>query len=114
MDLRIVLKDSNEAQKFLYILNVGMLDSLLKGAITFDEAYAYLYRPYVAQFLRRNNANKEIIELFEECCMLEDIKNIAPEKLQSALELKRKETMDLLQSLPITNNPKYWLNEFDE
>ncbi|MFD2700784.1 DUF3969 family protein [Paenibacillus shunpengii] len=82
------------------MLNLGMLDSLLEGAITFEDAYAYLYRPYVTQLLEQNNANKETIDLFEECCMLEDIRDIAPEKLQNALELKKKETFELLKSTP--------------
>lgn len=91
-----------------------MLDSLLEGALTFEDAYAYLYRPYVAQLLKQNNANKEIIELFEECCMLEDIRDLAPEKLQDALKLKKKETLDLLKSLSSKENTMYWLNKFDE
>lgn len=114
MNLQIELKHSDEIQKFLCILNLGMLDSLLEGALTFEDAYAYLYRPYVAQLLKQDNANKEIIELFEECCMLEDIRDIAPEKLQDALKLKKKETLYLLQSLSSTENSMYWLNKFDE
>ncbi|OIB04964.1 hypothetical protein AK95_15255 [Paenibacillus sp. LC231] len=114
MNLQIELKHSDEIQKFLCILNLGMLDSLLEGALTFEDAYAYLYRPYVAQLLKQNNANKEIIELFEECCMLEDIRDIAPEKLQDALNLKKKETLDLLKSLSSTESTMYWLNKFDE
>ncbi|MBT2765492.1 DUF3969 family protein [Paenibacillus sp. ISL-20] len=114
MNLQIELKHSDEIQKFLCILNLGMLDSLLEGALTFEDAYAYLYRPYVAQLLKQNNANKEIIELFEECCMLEDIRDIAPKKLQDALKLKKKETLDLLKSLSSTENSMYWLNKFDE
>lgn len=65
MNLQIQLKHSDEIQKFLCILNLGMLDSLLEGALTFEDAY--LYRPYVAQLLKQNDANKEIIEMFEEC-----------------------------------------------
>ncbi len=114
MNLQIELKHSDEIQKFLCILNLGMLDSLLEGALTFEDAYAYLYRPYVAQLLKQNNANRKIIELFEECCMLEDIRDIAPEKLQDALKLKKKETLDLLKSLSSTENSMYWLNKFDE
>lgn len=44
----------------LNILNLGMLDSLLDGAVTFEDAYNYLYRPYVAQLLNDNEANKPI------------------------------------------------------
>lgn len=114
MNLQIELKHSDEIQKFLCILNLGMLDSLLEGALTFEDAYAYLYRPYVAQLLKQNNANKVIIDLFEECCMLEDIQDIAPEKLQDAIKLKKKETLDLLKSLSSTEKSMYWLNKFDE
>ncbi|WP_270170242.1 DUF3969 family protein [Paenibacillus sp. SYP-B4298] len=114
MNLQIELKHSDEIQKFLCILNLGMLDSLLEGALTFEEAYVYLYRPYVTQLLKQNNANKAMIELFEECCMLEDIRDIAPEKLQDAIKLKKKETLDLLKSLSNTEKPMYWLNKFDE
>lgn len=91
-----------------------MLDSLLEGALTFEEAYAYLYRPYVAQLLNENEANKAIVELFEECCMLEDISDIAPEKLKDAITLKKLETISLLKSLSSTGKPMYWLNNFDE
>ncbi|WPP39869.1 DUF3969 family protein [Paenibacillus hunanensis] len=114
MNLQIELKDSNEIQKFLCILNVGMLDSLLNNALTFEEAYIYLYRPYVAQLLKQYHANNEIVELFEKCCMLEDIKDIAPEKLNAAIKLRKKETLDLLKCLPGNETPMYWLNKFDE
>lgn len=77
MNLQIELENSEEIQKFLCILNLGMLDSLLEGALSFEDAYAYLYRPYVAQLLKEIEANKTIVELFEECCMLEDIRDIA-------------------------------------
>ncbi len=46
--------------------------------------------------------------------MLEDIRDIAPEKLQNALKLKKKETLDVLKSLPSTEKSMYWLNKFDE
>lgn len=90
-----------------------MLDALLNGALTLEDAYAYLYRPYVAQLLGQNNAIKEIVKLFEECCMLEDIRDIVPEKLQDALKLKKQEMLDLLKSLPATEKSGYWLNELD-
>ncbi|MNW46864.1 hypothetical protein D3C74_241780 [compost metagenome] len=114
MNLQIKLEQSEEIQKFLCILNLGMLDSLLEGALTFEDAYAYLYRPYVAQLLEQNEANKAIIELFEECCMLEDIRDIAPEKLNDAIKLKKKETLDLLQTISSTAKSMYWINNFDE
>ncbi|WP_028559916.1 DUF3969 family protein [Paenibacillus pinihumi] len=114
MNLQIKLEQSEEIQKFLCILNLGMLDSLLEGALTFEDAYVYLYRPYVSQLLEQNEANKAIIELFEECCMLEDIRDIAPEKLNDAIKLKKKETLDLLKTISSTAQSMYWLNSFDE
>ncbi|AZS14403.1 DUF3969 family protein [Paenibacillus lutimineralis] len=114
MNLQIALENSEEIQKFLCILNLGMLESLLEGALSFEDAYTYLYRPYVAQLLEENEANKEIVKLFEECCMLEDIRDIAPDKLKNAIELKKKETLDLLQSISNTVKPMYWLNRIDE
>jgi hypothetical protein len=50
LKLQINLEQSEEIQKFLCILNLGMLDSLLERALTFEEAYAYLYRPFVHNF----------------------------------------------------------------
>lgn len=114
MSLQINLKQPEEIQKFLCILNLGMLDSLLDGALTLEDAYIYLYRPYVAQFLKENKANKAIVELFEECCMLEDIRDIAPDKLMEVITMKKKETLELLKSLSSIADPKYWLNNFDE
>lgn len=52
--------------------------------------------------------------MFEECCILEDIRDIAPEKLKDAIILKKKETIDLLKSMSSTAKPMYWLNKFDE
>lgn len=114
MNLQIELEHPDEIQKFLCILNVGMLDALLNEALTLEDAYAYLYRPYVAQLLEQNNANKEIVEMFEECCMLEDIRDIVPEKLQDTLKLKKRETLNLLKSLPSTEKSGYWLYNFEE
>lgn len=114
MNLQINLEQSEEIQKFLCILNLGMLDSLLEGAVTFEDAYNYLYRPYVAQLLNEKEANKAIVELFEECCMLEDIHDIAPEKLKDSIILKKKETIALLKSISSSAEPRYWLNKFDE
>ncbi|MEK3903620.1 MULTISPECIES: DUF3969 family protein [unclassified Paenibacillus] len=114
MNLNIELNQSEEIQKFLCILNLGMLDSLMEGVLTFEEAHTYLYRPYIAQLLKQNSANQSIIELFEECCMLEDISDIAPEKLTETFQQKKKETLYVLKSLSTTENSMYWINKFDE
>lgn len=90
MNLQIELANTEEIQRFLCVLNLGVLDSLLEGLLTFEDSYAYLYRPYVAQLLKENEANKEIVKLFEECCMLEDIRDLAPQKLKDAIKQKRK------------------------
>ncbi|MEK5030153.1 DUF3969 family protein [Paenibacillus sp. FSL R7-0302] len=114
MNLQIKLEHPDEIQKLLCILNVGMLDALLNGPLTLEDAYEYIYRPYVSQVLEQNKANKEIVELFEECCMLEDIRDTVPEKLQDTLKLKKQETLNLLKSLPTTEKSVYWLNDFDD
>lgn len=45
--------------------------------------------------------------------MLDDIRDVTPEKLKDAIKLKKKETLVLLKSISSSVKPTYWLNNFD-
>lgn len=113
MDIFIKLKEKNEIEKLILTLNLGILESLQNGSMNFDEARNYFYRPYVAQFMELLGSNEELVQLLHDCCLLEDIDRLAPEKITYAINDRKKNTIKLLRKIPKSINPRYWLNDFD-
>lgn len=115
MELRITLKDRTEIEKMLLVMALGMLDSLEQGALTFEQAYRLLLRPYVSQYLEEYGSQKEILVFFNNLCMLEDVARLVPEKLNISINSSRQEAVNLLKNIPISEDSElFWLNDFDE
>lgn len=114
MELKITIQDRNEIEKILLVMSLGILDSLEQGAITFQQAFRLFLRPYIAQYLEKNESQEEIVDFFNNICMLEDVARLVPEKLRTSIKSSRQEALNLLRNIPLNEDvEKYWLNDFD-
>lgn len=113
MNLCIRLHEKIEIEKLILTLNLGILESLKNGSMNFDEARNYFYRPYVAQFMKLIGSDEELVQLLQDCCLLEDIERLAPEKITYAINNRKRNTIKILRKISKSHNAKYWLNDFD-
>lgn len=99
----------------LLIMALGILDSLKQGAITFQQAFRLFLRPYIAQYLEEHDSQGEIVDFFNNICMLEDVARLVPEKLELSINTSRQEALRLLRNIPLDEDKEYfWLNDFDK
>ena len=85
-------------EKIELIKITGLLDSLYHDALSIEEVINLYFLPKTAIRLKKENCNELIISLIWECCELEDIESIIPQKLkQKILELKQK-SIELLKT----------------
>lgn len=111
--LKVSLKEIKEIERFILINIIGLLESLKKNAITIDDTEIYLFSPYSVDILSEKGINKEIIELVELGCELEDIESLLPDKLYKNIESLLDKALNLLEGAPKSDNPyeiEKWLD----
>lgn len=114
MELKITIQNKNEIEKILLIMSLGILDSLEQEAITFQQAFRLFLRPYIAQYLEKHESEEEVVDFFNNICMLEDIAKLMPEKLSISINSSRNEALKLLRNIPLDDDlERYWINDFD-
>jgi len=52
MELNISIKNKDDIERFILILNVGMMTAIKEGVISIEEAENYLYSPYSVEKIR--------------------------------------------------------------
>lgn len=62
----------------------------------------------MAENLRIKECNKQIIELIEKGCELEDINSLLPDKLNQVLDELKKETLKLIDNYE-TFDSSFWI-----
>lgn len=97
--LKISLKNKNEIEKFLLISIIGLMNSLKEDLITIDECEIYLFSPYSINKLLELKIDREIIDLVEEGCELEDVESLVPEKLKNNIDNIKIRAIDLLSKI---------------
>ncbi len=73
-------------EKQILIKTLGLLYALKNKAITIDESEQYLFCPREIKKITAKKPRKNIIELLECCCELEDIKSLLPEIYETKLD----------------------------
>jgi hypothetical protein len=95
-------------EKVLVISILGILDALYEKKITIIESQKYLFSPYIAQKLISLNCKKEIVELVEKGCELEDVASLIPDKLDEIINKLREETLLQLDEI-VKYEKEKWL-----
>lgn len=86
-----------EEKKELFTI-IGVLDALSNDAYSIEEANAIYFSPGSANNLSNRNISNQITELVWECCELEDIQSIIPDKLKSNICMLKARAIELLKS----------------
>ena len=83
----------------LYLITIlGTLEALKNKRTTIDESEKIIFTPYTFFTLEKKGINKEIIDLLQECCELEDIKSLCPDKIDNIIEDLKQKTLILLDN----------------
>jgi len=80
MELNISIKNKDDIERFILILNVGMMTAIKEGVISIEEAENYLYSPYSVEKIRKLGINEDVIKLIELGCELEDVESLIPDR----------------------------------
>lgn len=73
----------NRCEQLELIKIIGVLDSLKSDALTIEDANHLLFAPKEVKHLESEGCSKLIIDLVWECCELENIQSLIPDKLES-------------------------------
>lgn len=85
-------------EKKILIKIVGALECLNSSAITISEGEKYIFSPKFSKELINMDCNKKITDIIEECCELEDIESLIPEKLNRNINLLKLKSIEILKS----------------
>lgn len=83
MALEVKIFNADEAGRFLAIAAIGLLSSVRAGIIELDEAERLLFSPGVASVFRRKGFSSVVCDLVMECCELEDVLGLLPNRFDS-------------------------------
>lgn len=67
------------------MIALGILQSLKNKLISIDESEQLLFRPGITIKLKKKKCNKEVVDLLEYCCEIEDIESLLPEIYEAKL-----------------------------
>lgn len=101
--------ESTEAEKFLCILVIGVLESLEKGNISIDEAECLVFRPYMSKFAR----TKVLKEIILDGCQITDIADLVPEALAQSINGMKAKATSHLQTLSTIKHANYLDNDLE-
>lgn len=110
-EIKISIKNKIEIERFILLSIIGLMDSLIAGAISIEECERYIFSPYSIEKLNNLNLNESIVELVEMGCELEDIESLIPEKLNKSIDEIILKAIDLLINLPKSEGEiKKWID----
>lgn len=98
MVVNIEFNDMNELENLILILNLGIVTALESGIISIEDSEKMLYRPKFVKMLERLSINKEILDLIEQGCELEDIESLIPEYLTNKILQMKSDIFTMLSS----------------
>lgn len=99
-EMKISIRHKSEIERFILLNIIGLMDSMIVGAIATEDCEVYLFSPYSVDKLNALNLDKNIVDLVEMGCELEDVESLIPEKLHKSIDEIRLKAIDLLINLP--------------
>lgn len=87
-------------EKRLLVSMIGVFELLKEKIITIDEAEAYLFSPRNIKMFKDEGVSEEILHILEECCELEDIESLLPERLSMEICEFKNRTIEILKEYP--------------
>lgn len=80
MKLNIELNEKREIENFFIVFTLGLLTNVKFENNIIDMAERYLFNPYSVSKMKNCDFDIKLIEIIEECCELEDVKEMLGEK----------------------------------
>lgn len=114
MFIKLTFFEKREAEKFILICIIGLMDSLHNNLINICEVENALFSPHTVHLLNKKKINKDIIELIELGCELEDIESLVPDQLESSIMQIKEVAMKLLSQIEQHQNlydAKKWIDK---
>lgn len=109
--MKISFESKIETERFILLMNIGLMTALKNGSITIEDAENYLYSPYSAKKLEKLGSGKEVITLINLGCELENVKSIIPHELINSMDDIEMQSKELLRLLPKSTLPvKKWID----
>ena len=105
MNISNLISTKNNEKAILAII-LGLLDGISNNALTIEECEKILFAPYISVKLKQNNFNEEIIDVIDQCCELEDIKSLIPDKLDENIDSIKKHVLCLLKKSTMSLDEK--------
>lgn len=115
MNLKITIKNKGDANKLILVSAIGLLESLENKLLTINECQQYLFSPYSVSILEKEGLERNVIEIVELGCELEDIESLLPSELDIEIrELKEraKKVLKRCESNPEFNEDRKWLDQY--
>ncbi|EON4790267.1 DUF3969 family protein [Escherichia coli] len=99
--MRIDYSISNEhAEKFISLLVLGVLYSIEKKQYHIDEAEGFIFKPSTSKTLNAASHSKNLIDIIDSGCELEDISSIIPENLSGNIDKLINQMLDFIRGAP--------------
>ena len=93
------LKKNAGDKKIVLLVIIGTLTALEKGKISVDEASGFLFHPGMVDRLKSCHCSKDIIEIIEAGCELEDLESLVPEALLEEINSLCQKSLEILGSI---------------
>lgn len=112
MTLSFNIDGKEDIERFISILNLGVIEAVKNNSFSMQEATNYFFSPYTAQVLEEIGVGERLIDLIFLGCELEDVERLVPDKFNKSLENLKNKTVELLKDTPKVQLPtQYWLEE---
>ncbi len=106
-------KDTEQLEKVVLALSLGICVALENKAITIDEAEHLLFSPCTLDVLEKIGVHKDIVGLIHDGTELEDVARIVPEHFGEHFLTMKKDALRLLKQLPSCDMSQVkWIERF--
>lgn len=112
--MRITIRNKGDANKLILVSAIGLLESLENKLLTINECQQYLFSPYSVSILEKEGLEKEVIEIVELGCELEDVESLYPDDLNSEIRKLKGKAERILGEIdynPDFNEDRKWLDQ---
>ncbi|EBG5297815.1 DUF3969 family protein [Salmonella enterica subsp. enterica] len=92
--------NSEHAGKFIGLLVLGVLYSIENKVISIDEAEGFIFKPSTAKILREVLRSRELTDVIDSGCELENIADLIPDDLSGSIKVLIHQTLEFIRNAP--------------
>ena len=107
--IKLMADNKKTMERLVLVTIIGITESLRTKAITIDESVRAIFSPYAAEMLSRQKISREIIELIEKGCLLENFESLLPHGLENQILTIKGRATELLTSIADDDAMDVWI-----